>query len=105
MRGELLEKFVQKPTEEDTLLGRYLETKRVFYKKGQAPIETYDVEKLRLIENVPYKPRCFRSVIPNKPKRKRYQSAAPFGRSDNPPIKISLSTQKLTNSKEKLDQN
>ena len=57
MRGELLQKFVQKPTEEDTLLGRYLETKRVFYKKGQAPIETYDVEKLRLIENVPYKPR------------------------------------------------
>lgn len=53
MKGELLDKFAHKATGMDALLGKYLDTKKQFYKEGYAPIECYDVEKLRLIENVP----------------------------------------------------
>lgn len=63
------------------MLGKYMACKRGVYK--DPPKEFSDVDKLRELENVPVMPRCFRSIIPNKPKRKRVSSAAPFGRTNH----------------------
>ena len=75
LKHDLKPEFLQKS---NALLGKYLDTKKNFYKEGHAPIECYNIDKLREIENVPMMPRCFRSIIPNKP-HKRTKSAVPFG--------------------------
>lgn len=75
LRPALDPRFLATPTGMDAMLSHYLEAKKSQYKPGFAPIECYDVNKLRLIENVPFQPRCFRSLGPSKPKPKRVPSA------------------------------
>ena len=102
MKDDLNPEFLSKA---NSLLGKYLDTKKEFHKEGYEPEECFNVDKLRLIENVPMMPRCFRSIIPNKPKKKRTTSAVPFGRSlpktPNNPQNFAINTVATTSKQEK----
>jgi hypothetical protein len=51
------------------MLGKYMHCKRKQFK--DPPKEYADVDKLRQLENVPLMQRCFKSILPSKPKKQR----------------------------------